>query len=377
MLTAIVVCAFGVLSLTISTDPYRLRANAGEQSSARAIDLFYHLRLHKPHAVERLKPRQLVAGSSRSARLAPPGSDLLSHQGYNASLPGASLTEIRRIIEHAHTVSKQKRVMIGLDYYMFAPPTKNSTNLLVDARFLKPDMQAWDRLRHYFQHFEDAWISSFSVDAVLDSIRAHTFVRDSAQLYREDGTWEIATGSLTSTWLYSAVAIQVYQDMSEPDQNLDYTEFNALLAFLDKEDIETHIVITPFNGLILQIIEAAGAWQNYLDWQRQLVELASQHHPTVSIYGIENKPALVLENVDAENPSFRDGAHLTRDASSQIYECLLNECDSEIAPEELTIKNVDHYLFEINQLRLQYHKENRKRSNRLIHRLTRSMKSDS
>ncbi|MFK7732142.1 MAG: hypothetical protein AB8B48_11045 [Pseudomonadales bacterium] len=353
-----------VVLFTLSTDPYKLRPPSNDERSVGAIDLFYHLRLHKPYAIERLKPSHLIAGSSRSARFSPKDSNLIKTNGYNAALPGASLKEIRRVIEHAQVTNEQQRVIVGLDYYMFTSKDKADQGLLVGDRFLAPNMSLFQKLRHYFQHFEDTWRSLLSVDSVLDSIRARTSARSSAQLYQDDGTWEIKTTTLSSSWMYSALARQVYQEHS-PSHKQDFSELRALLAFLDEEKIETHLIIAPMNGLLLEAVKRAGAWEQYLNWQRQLTGITSQYEPLITLYGLEDRSELTLEKVDAREPNFRDGVHLTRRASAEIYECITDDCTSSLAPTKLTPRNLEAYLKNVDRLRLRYLRENPKQSNKL------------
>lgn len=358
--------AIYVIAFTLSSDPYRLFPHLIDAKTSGTPNLFYHLRLHKPYAIERLKPQSIVVGSSRAARLGPEKLEPVNSHGYNASLPGASMEEMRRMVEHAQATTRLKHVIIGLDYYMFTPGTDKESSLLVEDRFLKPDISLWETARHYFQNVEDNWRALLSIDSLVDSVRARTSERDSVQLFREDGTWEIQSGSLTPAWLYSSLAKQVYQEMKHSSREFDFTEFVALVEFLQAENIEAKLLITPMNGLLLETVNMAGAWDSYVNWQRQLVHLVSGYGTKISIYGLENNPALLLENVETNDPLFRDGVHLTRRASSEIFECLNTICSPELNPIKLEPSGIATYFLEMNHLRDRYLKENRKYSRKLI-----------
>lgn len=355
VLVGVAVC---VVFFTFRVDPYRLYTNGPPGINQRVGDLFYHLRLHKPYAIERIQPKVLVAGSSRSASLAPRDGDLTGLNGYNASLPGASMREVRRIIEHAHAVSRLDRLVIGLDYYMFDSPTAGSEELLVEGRFLFSDMDLLDKLAHRFQRIEDYWVSLFSVDAVIDSLRTKTQTRDNRQVYREDGTWSINGDLVSPAWLYAELSRQIYTQMSGSDDVRDYSELRLLLDFVQKQNIRTQLLITPLNGLHLEVVVRANAWKKYIDWQRQLVEIVATYDSNISIYGLEINDELVLEKIDTPSPSFKDGVHLTRRSSAQVFECLMGECLMGSAPVLLLPENMNSYFGKMAILRNRYLEEN-------------------
>ena len=347
-----------VIFFTFRVDPYRLYANNSASDHPYAVDLFYHLRLHKPYAIEQIQPKFLVAGSSRAARFAPLHGDLTELDGYNASLPGASMREVRRIVEHAHTVAELDRVILGLDYYMFDSPVAGSKELLVDERFLYPDMDLVDRLAYWLQRIEDYWTAFFSIDAAIDALHAKTSNRTSRQTYHEDGTWSANGGSMPPAWLYSQLSRQIFAQMSEGGDLRDYSELRLLLDFLEAQNIRAQIVITPLNGLHLETIVRADAWEKYIAWQRQIVEIVASYNSTISVYGLENNHELVLEKVDNRNPLFDDGVHLTSLASAQVVECFVGKCTMDSEPVLLLPKNMNNYFAKMAILRSLYLEEN-------------------
>lgn len=120
-------------------DPYKLYPAVPRLSPDASIDLFYVLRLHTPYEVERIRPSRLIVGNSRSAVLPP---QLLQQPGevaYNASLPGATLSELRRMVEHAHAIQPLQQVLVGLDLQMFEGDGTEKVFLDERARYRKVD----------------------------------------------------------------------------------------------------------------------------------------------------------------------------------------------------------------------------------------------
>jgi hypothetical protein len=54
--------ALMVVVFCFFVDPYNLYPSLNFYENEQEADLFYHLRLHKPYAMEALKPDHLIAG---------------------------------------------------------------------------------------------------------------------------------------------------------------------------------------------------------------------------------------------------------------------------------------------------------------------------
>ncbi len=65
------IAALIIVAFCFVIDPYELFPAVGGYSPQKKVDLFYHLRLHKPYAMEKVQADHLIVGSSRSARLPP------------------------------------------------------------------------------------------------------------------------------------------------------------------------------------------------------------------------------------------------------------------------------------------------------------------
>ena len=84
-LIAAVVLTIVAIAVTLwAINPYGLYPGVSQSGPGHSADLFWHLRLHKPYAMQQLGVEQLIIGSSRSARLSP---SVLANAGIGAS-PG-------------------------------------------------------------------------------------------------------------------------------------------------------------------------------------------------------------------------------------------------------------------------------------------------
>jgi hypothetical protein len=325
-------------------DPYKLFPSVPRLSPDKSIDLFYFLRLHKPYAVEQIQPQLLIVGSSRSAELPPQPLQALGGIAYNAALPGTSLREMRLMVEHAQAIKPLKFVLMGIVLFH------------EDNRYRKIDAGLMDKLLHSYQKFEDYWRSLFSVDAIVDSWRVLFGSRRSQREYHEDGTWDlISRVAATPAWRYGTLVRQSYHsEITIKNDPLAFTELNELLDFADANGIRLILLISPMQGLLMHTVYLAGTWENYLDWQRELVAMVAGRSSNTPIYGVEDKPRLVLEAIDAPRPLFQDGIHYTRRAGVEIITCLAAPCDSDLQPTRLSLGSIDAYLERVDALRRQY-----------------------
>ena len=346
-LAAALMLALAVCAGTLWTiDPYDLYTYSPQQRGETDADLFWHLRLHKPYAMRRVKAEQLIVGSSRSARLSPSHLADSGTSAYNASLPGISLRELRRMVEHAHTIRPLDRVVVGLDYTMFRPGYRNE--LFVDDRLLKVNPTLLDKGRHVFQQLIDRWSSLVSVDALIDAQAAVTVAGGSQRRFFADGTWEAKVPAhRVGNPVYSMLARQKYREFSDGGEDVELSEFEALLDFAAAHDIELVLLISPLHAIALNTIELAGKWAAYLDWQRRLLAAIDQHPVRARLYGLENNTRLITDPVAAQYPLFKDGVHYTAVVGDSVLACLNNQqdgCITGLRPQRLEGTSIDAYL---------------------------------
>ena len=345
VLMASLLCA---ASLTYITDPYDLYPPLPGLSSGKTTDLFYHLRLHKPYAMRRTPADHLIVGSSRSARLPPQKTDA---SGYNASLPGVSLREMRRLVEHAHVIKPLQSVLVGLDYYMFREGHKENERYYRDHRLLRQHPGPLDSLGHGYQRIEDYWRSLLSGDAVLDSLDTLQGVGTRIRKFNVDGTWEIISPpGRTPVWFYFMLTKQKYREFSTSSDQRDLSELSHLFAFSSANGIPLTLLISPMHGMTMNTVKAAGKWNEYLRWQREVVDLGADWPETVSILGLENNSRIIHESIEAADPFFQDGVHYTSNAGGLLMECLYEDCGESFQLVKLDPGSVDGYLLQVNRL---------------------------
>jgi len=355
----------GVALRTCSFDPYQLYPDRAGVSGNGSLDLFYHLRLHKPYAIDAVRAEHLILGSSRSARLPPDRLAATGVPAYNASLPGATLRELRRMLEHAQAVNPLQSAVLGLDYYMFRRGHSEQVAHYADARLRKLNPGATDRVSYFFRRLKDLWFSLLSTRALVDGSMA---VRGSSgRKFLADGTWIATRKGLSRHYLgYAMQTKQRYREFDDQNDELDMRELDLLLSFAQENGIEVSLVFSPMNGAIMNAIHMAGKWEAYLDWQRRLTRFIAASYPEVVVYGFETNPEFVLEPMRQSAPLFRDGAHYTQRAGAAILSCIVRTCETGLEGELLTGDSIDAYLESVDQLMRDYPEANPSDYERLL-----------
>jgi hypothetical protein len=152
---------------------------------------------------------------------------------------------------------------------------------------------------------------------------------------------------------------QKYQDFTQKTDQLDMAELNALLKFCDDHDIQAWVLISPLHASVMNSVNMAGQWPQYIDWQRQVIQVSSTYSNSARVFALENSPNLVLEAIDQDSRFFLDGVHYTSQAGRQIMACLAgSDCDSTINLATLNNTNSTPYLEAVTGLMENYRHSN-------------------
>ncbi|MEP1470144.1 MAG: hypothetical protein ABJK25_04160 [Halieaceae bacterium] len=310
------------------------------------------MRLHKPYALEHMRAEHIVIGSSRAASL-PPTRE--GSTGYNAALPGIWMRELRLMVEHAQAINPLRSALIALDYSMFRQENAGQTRDGFAAQRLRNSMYSRsDTFANWKQRGRDHFTSLLSVDSLIESVRSSFDDMSSNTVYMSDGTWFYLPEKDTK-WLYSFVNKRRSREFLDESGILNFEEFDKLLSFLQANQIETVFLISPFHGSVMTSVESAGKWEDYLTWQRRVVEAVSGYDAPFRVAGIESNPGIILEPIGIERPFFTDGMHFSQEAGKSISECIMTKkCTDQVDVHFLEPRNVHKYLNDIDALMRAY-----------------------
>ncbi|MEP1471056.1 MAG: hypothetical protein ABJK25_08805 [Halieaceae bacterium] len=338
-----------IVAYSFLANPYAMFVSVtGLEQYERKTDLFYHLRLHKPYAMERRKATHLIVGSSRSARLNP---DVFGEKGYNASMPGIRLSEVRRLIEHAQAIQPLDSLYIGVDYYMFRASKMSLTSHYSDERLRKISPTLRDRLAYRMQSVKDAWSTLLSIDAILASAKEISGIGQGQRIYFDNGTWASNSPGKPPKWLYAYVNRHKMEEFKSAGGDPTMVEFEQLLKFTGDNNIPTTILISPFHGSVMNTVRLADSWTSYMSWQRSVVAAVEDAKGQFEVVGLETSRKITLEAMNQDLPFYLDGVHYKLSSGREIMNCLVGEsCNKNIRLVRLNNESIDQYLKNVDTL---------------------------
>lgn len=372
LLTATLVLALLSIVLVVGSyrlDPFSLyEENMDNQAS---IDLFWHIRLHKPYRMHTAKAKHQIFGSSRSGRLAP---EILTADGtssYNASLPGGTLYEIQRMLEHAHSIEPLSNVVIGLDYFMFRDDRPKFLPGFEDARLLKPDAGWSDSIRYRWQRVLDSWSALFSRSAIVANLKLFEQEREANRRdFFANGTWVAEPGELAGHWVYSMLVREKYHEFTQLSKQHDLSRLATILQFCNEQNIDVTLLLSPTHAYLMNAIKLADGWPRYLQYQQEVVDqvaVAEENGLSVRLLGFENNKTMLYEAVSPDYQWYLDGIHYTPAAGDKMMRCIMQrpDCEAAFKPVELGPTNIETYLEGVTSLMQNYPAERPKDYKRL------------
>ncbi len=257
-----------------------------------------NLRLVKAHDLTRVKPDAIFMGNSRVDQGFNPhlASVRFNRNVYNAGLPGSSIYEIYRYLQHAKAAGPLDRVVLALDVFSFNTNTNRVATSFSEGRL---DVDAenestpiWDieRFRD-LHHIYAAWPTLMkSLTTIVDQEEGWASTR-TALGYNPmiEGDYFIAK---TGYWRSFEKKNENYvrrlrrrqmnfaPTKKWPDGSMVY--FEKIVAFCRENDIHLDLLIHPYHAHVLEIMRETGIWPIFQAWKRELVAtLASDRarHP--------------------------------------------------------------------------------------------------
>ncbi len=278
------------LAASVLVDPYGIhRLVTIEGFNAKKTEADTNIRLVKAYGLKQAKPDTIILGNSRVED----GYDTdlfdqaLGVDVYNVGLPGSSIYELYRYLQHAQSIRPLKRIILAVDYFSFNsnqgrfPPTFKEGRLDIQA-----DGAATSRLNgERIEDYNNIYVSLSSLGKAWK-----TLIKQS----RENVSNRTATGFNPMNEADLVYARRGYRknffakDYSQA-RNIWRRGFNseaskrwpiAPFEYLEKiielardNNIQLDLFIHPYHAHMLEMINALGQWEDFENWKRYLVSL--------------------------------------------------------------------------------------------------------
>jgi len=344
-------------------DPYRIYHphRADEQSLGR-INQFFHYRLTKPWRVVRTRPTAIITGTSRSAGMHPQHLMWPANSSYNLSIPGQTMYEMLRFIEHAQANGPIRKLMIGVDFEAFIQPDPRTKPGFEESRLLRESTDLGS-LQFLWRRLIDARDTLASIDGLTRSMAALTGTDKVGIRFHEDGSWETTTKLYTGQGGYIFYAREhILKLLDQPlglDANLDI--FADILRFAHENRIDTRIFVTPEHVFMVDLWWRLGYGELWEDFHRSLVavndDVARQlGEAPFPLFGFNQMPGVVDEPIElaraAGQSMFSDGSHFGPALGDRIMTGVWTQ-GSQIGM-RLDAGTVEEYLAQVERMRVQF-----------------------
>jgi hypothetical protein len=278
----------GAALFNVVADPFGLyRWVAVEGFNANKYPATKHARTVKTYQVERLRPRGLIIGSSRSEIGLDPGHPAWSpdvRPVFNLAVGGATVGEVRQLFEFACRCQPPVQVVLGVDLFMFnarrggaeqpPPTTGNGLRRVAETIFSTSALAAsaetlWkqDPIKYpgYLPNGQIVW--TYDLAKVRRYGLHQAFVRNVRKYYANH---------------YFPPPHRSFSLVPEEGQTSPFAEFSRILELARRYDVDLRLFISPVHAWQLLAIDAAALWPSFEVWKSELVvrlEQDRQAHP--------------------------------------------------------------------------------------------------
>jgi len=268
----------GVAGLNYVVDPFSVfGAPRIAGFNANKVDFLEHLRITNVYAVERIKPKCIILGTSRAGRgLSPDHSALVDAPCYNMALPGISLYEMRRYFQHAQAIQPLDKAILALDFRAFNSAPDRS-GAFSEAR-LAVDREGVAEFNLFSAHLPDLAAALLSSKALLSSVRTVRQQRWANITLATNGYWQSLTDSFDHTAAFNAYtrnSFRRFEEMSHNDtifnQNAD--DLRALLRAAYQSTVKVSMLISPAHAWHWEALYQSGLWPRFEEMKRMIVSI--------------------------------------------------------------------------------------------------------
>ena len=266
-----------VVSFNLLMDPYGVYDIPGIDGINIDKPVFRsHSRLAKAYQVRHQKPAAIILGTSRGdVGLDPNHPGWGGHPVYNLAFPVASIYEMLRYFQHAHSVNPLKQVVIDFDFFQFQKghlPRSDfdEKNLAVDSNGL-PQTQGID-----------TYLATLaSLDAISDGMETlskqgqnpGSLNNGRATFFSLREQFDHHEEFLINEHNYFNKQYRKFVLATLEDDPLIVGSYRTLLKTAYRREIDFRLMISPSHARQQEVIAAKGLWSTFEKWKRQLAQV--------------------------------------------------------------------------------------------------------
>ena len=321
------------------------------------------------------KPATLIMGSSRVWKAMDPGLPLLQEftPVYNLGVDLSRIHEILVLLRHATANSDVKRVVLGLDFFMFNSLQK--VNFDFDETLTGRKVNVVD----YFVPaiFSDAAVIDslkvirFSIpDPALETFLANGYRPQELHILHPRAPINYENLHYYTNWIFLTPKPQLQNTFYYGKMALDddvFNDFEAILSLCALQHIDLRLYISPAHAhLEGEGIWALGKWRELENWKRRITNISDRYKvPLIDFSGYNS---VTTEPVRSPMKFYSDSSHFTEMVSNWILQRIFS-ADASVPVDfgvQLTSENIDGHLDMIRNDREKYVNSNKREVQKLL-----------
>ena len=314
-LMTVVSIVFGVGAFNFIMDPYGVmntpkihRLNKLKPTKEN------HTRLFKAVEVIRLKPQHIILGTSRANLGLDPRHPAFSNEGsetsYNLGLQDANVYEILRYFEHAIANQSQvKNIAIGMDYLSFNEHSKPKAGF--DETMLGMQKISGRVIVNLLLSLDALSASQKTLaENVLKGRHNSEFVNGMRVLHIDKLPWTMGYFTNGFTRLSN-----VYTDYQLSQKRLN--DLETIVRICRENNINLKLFISPIHATQLEAIRAAGGWDTFEQWKREVAKIAP-------FWDFSGYNSLTTEAIATQMTYYQDSSHYRPEVGNLVLNRIFN-----------------------------------------------------
>ena len=323
-------------------------------------DTEYSSIISRQHQIRFLRPSFLIFGSSRVAAGIstdhPIFTEFLQPNGFfkfNISSP--NIKQIRTAMEFTVSIAPVKKLIIGLDFFMF--------NAYHDNGVFK----------------EQSPPPLISINAVKDSLHTIEYQQKKSlrseeppeQLYEHFSIIERYYMSPGSEWFPRPY--YQFDFVDHEQQYSTWNDFRSILEIARRNDIKVYFYISPIHARLCESLDAVGLYQQWENWKRNLVlilaqdKMANKHAEPFPLWDFSGYNSITTEMIPSKGSPknmkyYRESSHFKVAVGDLVLNRIFNlNLVAGNIPEDfgslLSADNIEAHLIRVRQDREKFRQD--------------------
>lgn len=267
----------GLLAATLLNafvDPFGvIAAGWGDHSAFHRTEAAEYAREAKLVAVDAIRPRTLILGSSTAFNGIPADSALWrARPVYNLAVGGATIQEIEWLLKYAYASGRVRQVIVNLDFYMFN--MRNPTQMTPPGRGLAA------RLLRYFELMSSraAFVASLETLATQRTTNCVVQLNGDELCHPRAATqggylraFQLTESSYltNNTWFAQGSGF----DFRDAQGESSFNAYRRILEFAADHRIDLRITLSPSHARLWTALRLAGLEDAFQAWKERLVAI--------------------------------------------------------------------------------------------------------